>query len=119
MHGCPICYANLNVVHVACAACGVGYEGRFELPRLARLAPDHQQLAEQIVLAAGNLKQVAGVLEVSYPTLRKRLDGLIEALGELRMDDQERTKSLLDSVESGAMGAEQAARLIKELNGAA
>ena len=104
---------------MSCRACGLAFEGRFGLPRLARLEPGQQRLVEQIVLAAGNLKDVAGVLEVSYPTLRKRLDGLIEALRALRRADDDHTDRLLDAVETGAMAAEEAARLIEELNGAA
>jgi hypothetical protein len=97
----------------------VGYDGGFELPRLARLGAEQQRLVERIVLAAGNLKDVAAEVEISYPTLRKRIDGLIEALSDLRDRDDERTKRLLDGVERGATSAEQAARLIKEMNGGA
>lgn len=95
------------------------YEGTFCLPRLARLAPEHQRLAEQIVLAAGNLKEVARGMGVSYPTLRKRLDAAITALGALRKDDESRTQALLDDVEAGRLTPEAAARLIKEMHGGA
>lgn len=71
------------------------------------------------MLAAGNLKEVAGALEISYPTLRKRLDALILALRELRATDAARTARLLDGVEAGTTTAEEAARLIGEMNGGA
>ena len=116
---CANCSNVVEITRAGCPACGLGYEGRFHLPRLARLEPEHQHLAEQIVLTAGNLKEVAGALDVSYPTLRKRLDGLILALKDLRAGDAARTRSLLDAVETGRMSAEEAARLIKEMNGAA
>jgi len=89
------------------------------MPRLARLEADHQQLAEQILLAAGNLKEVAGVLEVSYPTLRKRIDALIGALEALRGRDDALGHRYLEAVERGTMAPEEAARRIKELNGGA
>jgi hypothetical protein len=104
---------------VACPACRLAYEGSFDLPRLARLVAGHQQLAERILLAGGNLKEVAGALEVSYPTLRKRIDGLIEALEALRGDDDALGERYLEAVERGAMAPEEAARRIKELNGGA
>ena len=116
---CANCSNALEITRAACRACGLGYEGRFHLSRLARLEPGHQHLAEQIVLTAGNLKEVAGALDISYPTLRKRLDGLIRALKDLRAGDAARTRSLLDAVEAGRMSAEEAARLIKEMSGAA
>jgi hypothetical protein len=76
-------------------------------------------LAEQVLLAAGNLKEVAGVLEVSYPTLRKRIDSLVRALEVLRGQDESRGQRYLESVEAGTMAPEEAARRIKELNGGA
>ncbi|MDH3429744.1 MAG: DUF2089 domain-containing protein [Gammaproteobacteria bacterium] len=117
MHQCLNCESNLAVAKLHCEACQVSYEGDFSLPRLARLSPPHQHLAEQLVLAAGNLKLMATSLEVSYPTLRKRLDELVEAVVRLRSDDDARTVELLKAVEAGEMLPETAARLIKELKG--
>ncbi|MDX1484924.1 MAG: DUF2089 family protein [Alphaproteobacteria bacterium] len=117
MRQCVNCATDLEIEKIRCPACGLGYEGHFALPRLARLETAHYQLAEQIIMAAGNLKQVAEALEVSYPTLRKRVDGLIEALGRLKSEDQARGAALLDEVEAGRRTPEEAARLVKELNG--
>ena len=119
MRHCSICDSNLAVERLRCMTCGLTYEGRFGVPRLARLTPEQQELAEQIVVAAGNLKEVAGRLEVSYPTLRKRIDSLVLALRSLRAQDETETRALLDQVEAGAMTAEEAARLISEINGGA
>lgn len=117
MHQCLNCESSLAVAKLHCETCQVSYEGDFSLPRLARLSPPQQHLAEQLVLAAGNLKQMASSLEVSYPTLRKRLDELVEALARLRAADDARTAKLLEAVEAGDMLPETAARLIKELKG--
>ena len=119
MHKCVNCGGSIAVARMACEACGLGFEGRFNLPRLARLSAAEQDLGERLLLAGGNLKEVAGALEVSYPTLRKRLDDLIAALRRLRDEDEKRCQVYLDAVESGAMTPEEAARLIKELKGAA
>jgi hypothetical protein len=100
-----------------CPACSLTYAGGFRTPRLARLAPEHQRLAEQVILAAGNLKEIAAELEVSYPTLRKRLDVLIDALSALRAADQAQIDAWLKAVEGGTMTAEHAARLIRETGG--
>ncbi len=116
---CVNCQGVIEVERVRCPDCGLAYEGRFAHTRLARLGPAHQLLVEQIVLAAGNLKDVAARLDVSYPTLRKRLDTLIASLEQLRSEDEARTRSMLDQVEAGSLTAEEAARLIKEMNGGA
>ena len=87
------------------------------MPRLARLDGEHQRLIEQIILAGGNLKDVAASIEISYPTLRKRLDALIASLNRLKAEDEERANTILDDVRAGSMSPEAAARQIKELNG--
>ena len=119
MHHCGNCAGELEIERVACPACRLAYEGRFHLPRLARLEAEHQRLAEQVLLAAGNLKEVAGVLEVSYPTLRKRIDAMIRALESLRGQDDSLGRRYLEAVEAGTMAPEEAARRITELNGGA
>jgi len=118
MHQCINCQSELEIRELRCAACEIGYVGDFQPPRLARLSASQQLLAEQLVLAAGNLKQMAASLEVSYPTLRKRLDELIDALTGLRSADDARADGYLKAVEAGRLTPEAAARRIKELNGA-
>lgn len=117
MHQCLNCHSTLAVAKLHCDTCGITYAGSFSLPRLARLSPAQQQLAEQLVLAAGNLKLMAANLGVSYPTLRKRLDELVAALRELRAADSEQADKYLGAVEAGEMVPETAERLIKELQG--
>lgn len=117
MHECPNCRSTLTLYSLHCEICAIGFTGRFELPRLARLKPDQQHLAEHLILGAGNLKHVSAQLEVSYPTLRKRLDELVGALAALREADEAMTAALLDEVEQGGITPEAAARRITELHG--
>ena len=117
MCNCPKCQQGIEIERVYCAACGLRFEGRFALPRLARLTPEHQHMAELLVLCAGNLKEMAAVLDLSYPTVRKRLDALVDAMRSLRDEDDKQTQVLLDDVEAGTVRAEEAARLIKEMSG--
>ncbi|MDH3532224.1 MAG: DUF2089 domain-containing protein [Gammaproteobacteria bacterium] len=118
MHQCVNCHSSLSVAKLRCPSCAISFSGSFELPRLARLAPPQQHLVEHLVLAAGNLKQMAASLEVSYPTLRKRLDELVLALDGLRQSDEARAAALLEDVAAGSTSPESAARLIREMHGA-
>jgi hypothetical protein len=117
MTQCAICQGELEIERVRCEACGLALEGRFGQPRLGRLSPEDQRLIEAIVLAACNLKDVALLMEVSYPTLRKRLDRAIEELKALRDRDAAAARDLLDRVEAGSLTPEEAARRIRENNG--
>jgi len=116
---CPVCHTALEVSEYTCPACALTLRGRFLLPRLARLDAEQQQLAEQLILAGGNLTELAREQGISHPTLRKRLDSLIAALQALRAEDERRTGELLTAVEQGTMAPEFAARLIREQNGGA
>ncbi len=71
----------MNVERYACDACGTRLEGRFELGPLARLGPQETAFVELFVRVRGNLKQMERILEVSYPTLRSRLEAVIGQLG--------------------------------------
>ncbi len=100
-----------------CSACAVTMSGAFAAPRLARLAGEQQRLIERVILAGGNLKEVARGSQISYPTFRKRLEAVIADLSQLRREDDRQSQSLLDDVEAGRLAPEAAARLIREMNG--
>ena len=117
MHHCLNCSGEIEIERTSCRSCGLAYEGRFSLPRLARLPAEYHALAERILLAGGNLKEVAGVENVSYPTLRKRVDALIQALDSLRAADEARAEQWLEAVEAGRMTPDEAARRMKESSG--
>ena len=85
------------------------------MSRVAGLPVEHQRFIEMFVLAGGNLKQIAEQVGVSYPTIRSRLDKVIDALrGEIAKTQRVRG-SVLDAVEPGKSNAADAARLIKRI----
>lgn len=78
---CPACGRGMAVERYVCDACGTRVEGRFALVPLARLGPQEAAFVELFVRVRGNLKQMERILEVSYPTLRSRLETVIGQLG--------------------------------------
>ena len=80
---CPSCEGPLQVVRLECSACGTEVSGRYDLPPLARLPEREQQFVLEFVKASGSLKEMAKQLNLSYPTVRNRLDDLIETLKKL------------------------------------
>ena len=114
MSQCQSCHSTLSVTRLHCEACDISLEGRFGTPRLSRLGPEDQRLVEAFVLSGGNLKSLAEELGLSYPTVRKRIDALIDALRDLKANDEKQAQLWLQEVESGALRAEAAARLMRE-----
>ena len=117
MRTCALCEGELRLERVRCRACGMSYEGDMMQSRLARLGAEEQALVERMVLASGNLKEVALGIGVSYPTLKKRIDGLVAALSRLREHDEAEAEAMLGEVEQGALAPEEAARRIAERSG--
>jgi hypothetical protein len=111
---CPACQHPLRIERLRCEACQTTVEGRFGWPRLARLAAEDQQLVELLLLASGSLKAVAKQLGISYPTMRKRLDALIEQLELQVKHDEQQRRQLLKDVAAGKRSAAEAARQIRE-----
>lgn len=80
---CPSCSSDLHVVELACPDCTTSVRGDYPLPPMSRLGADDQQFALAFVLHSGSLKEMARLYGVSYPTVRNRLDSLIERLGAI------------------------------------
>ena len=77
---CPACSNGLNVKSLICQNCLTEVQGRYYLPPLAGLSLDDQQFILDFIKASGSLKEMAGLLGLSYPTVRNRLDEIIERI---------------------------------------
>jgi hypothetical protein len=117
MKQCPVCQNSLKTIKMKCEECNMTYEGAFTMPRLMRLSPHNLKLAESFLLSGGNLKGLSEQVGISYPTLRKQIDAMIEELSTLRAEDNNTIENILKAIENGDMKAEHGLRLIKELNG--
>ena len=105
----------MRITRVTCTACGLSHEGEFHTPRLYRLNPEEQQFIELFVLASGSLKQTAEQLGISYPTVRNRLDRLIDTLRRERQDDEARKDRILKDIEDGRIPPRKGMRLIEAI----
>src|SRR5215203_2073565 len=77
---CPYCGVTMVVSRMTCGRCDVSVDAPFPMSRLGSLPVEHQKFIEMFVLAGGNLKEIAEQTGVSYPTIRSRLDKVIESL---------------------------------------
>jgi hypothetical protein len=95
-----------------------------ELPTwVASLDEDDLQLIRRFVLASGSLKDLAAEYDVSYPTIRARVDAVIERLRVLdrnSADDvlEARMRILVAEGELAPRMAKELIRLHKETKGA-
>jgi len=78
---CPACNNQLKVKSLICEQCETEIQGQYELPPLASLCPDDQAFILDFMKASGSLKEMAKLMRLSYPTVRNRLDEIIEHIG--------------------------------------
>lgn len=80
---CPACDSEMSVVKLFCGSCETEVAGKFNFPTLMRLEPEEQEFVVQFLLYSGSLKEMANKMGKSYPTVRNKLDELIEKIKTL------------------------------------
>jgi hypothetical protein len=112
---CPYCSQPMAVTRMTCHGCRVSIDAAFPSPRLTNLPSEHQRFIEIFIMAGGNLKQMAEQAGVSYPTVRSRLDKVIEAL-RLEIGRARAARgTAADGVATSEMSADEAAKIIKSV----
>lgn len=113
---CPACGGTMVIRRLECETCGTAVEGRFSRSRFDRLTPEQQEFVEVFLIARGNIKEVERVLGISYPTVRNRLESVLESMGH-RIDkepDADRRNRILSALDRGELSVAEA---IKQLRG--
>ena len=78
---CPVCTSELAVTRLRCGECGTTIEGEFSVGRFGRLTREQTQVLESFLRSRGNLRDMERELGISYPTVRARVEQLVQALG--------------------------------------
>ncbi len=113
---CPVCEGSLKAIKLKCESCGTVIENSFDFPPLMKLSKEHMEFAEVFLKCRGNIKDVEKELGISYPTVRAKLDQVIEALsdGKTVISDRQAEvantfqKDILQQLEEGLITAEEA-----------
>ncbi|MBX3111751.1 MAG: DUF2089 domain-containing protein [Fimbriimonadaceae bacterium] len=121
---CPVTGEPLYVSELTSLSGDVVLRGRFKLPQTTRLDQDQQRFLEVFIRARGVISTMEKELGLSYPTVRARLDGLLDALGYEPLktsgakDDSraaEARRKVLKMLEDGKLTAADAKAKLKEL----
>lgn len=118
---CPICGHELLVSRLSCRQCGTNLEGEFSTCKFCQLPAEQAEFVEVFIKCRGNIKEVEKELGISYPTVRSRLEGVIQALGfhsernEARDTSAEMRLDILDSLEKGEISSQEALAQLKKI----
>ncbi len=77
---CAHCKAVLTLEKARCGGCGQVLEGQWELPALARLELEEQVFVVAFLRNHGSIRRMEEVFSVSYPTIKNRLNRIVERL---------------------------------------
>lgn len=89
---CPSCQRMLEVNRLVCNACETSVEGKYSLPVLVQLSSEDQDFIIKLIQASGSLKEMASIYGISYPTVRNRLDSLIEKISQINEKIQKKAE---------------------------
>ncbi|MGH2517358.1 MAG: DUF2089 domain-containing protein [Ktedonobacterales bacterium] len=142
---CPVCGETMVVTRLSCGRCGSSLEGAFRLTplpgaaptsrsgplagrgedarfgRLTRLDATQLEFVETFLRCRGNIKNVEDMLGISYPTVKRRLAGVLDTMG-LALDDDQPTvadarrvrREILADLAAGRITTEEAHRKLAE-----
>lgn len=117
---CPVCGGEYEISTLTCKKCKSELNGRFDGCEFCSLSESDKSFLLTFVKCRGNIKEVEKELNISYPTVRNRLEGLISRLGfePNKLDEtalkQERQK-IIQQLENGDITATEAAEILKNL----
>ena len=116
---CPVCGENLNVSVLKCDGCNTSIHGNFTLSKFDYLSVSQQEFALVFIKNGGNIKLIEKELNISYPTVKKNLDELINALGFEKINEIEAVKLTKDDIyralKNGEITFEEAEEMLKEV----
>ncbi len=113
---CPICQSDLEVTRAYCAHCDTTIEGHFtpSANPFSSLNKEQMYFLITFIRCEGRLNRMEEELNLSYPTLRNRLQEILRVLGfEPRADESQKPSSedrlrILDALAKGEITAEAA-----------
>ncbi len=106
---------NVFVSSVRCGDCETRFEGQFEIPGLLKLNPDDLNFITLFVQHSGSLKEMAKEMDISYPTVRNRLNEIIDALMKTQNIKIKENEKILKDLEAGKISAKDAAKKLSKL----
>jgi hypothetical protein len=77
---CPDCKQPMKLSKAVCPFCGIAMDGEFEVSPLGKLSLDDQTFVMAFVRHHGSLKKMEGLFDISYPTVKNRLNAIAAAL---------------------------------------
>lgn len=112
---CPICGGDTVVTEFTCNQCHSTVQGRFSLNKFSKLTDEQMWMVERFLFHRGSLKDLGHEMGISYPTVRNKLEEVVEALGyrpKADGDDASR-EEILNKLRDKEITADEAVELLR------
>ena len=119
---CPVCGNKLSVTKLSCNKCSTTIEGDFHPCEFCSLPEEDLDFVKVFIKCRGSIKDVEKELGISYPTVRSKLDAVINSLGLEAKEpyiENEKIKAekseILNQLSRGELSPKEATERIKNL----
>ena len=116
---CPVCGGTYEITALTCKKCESALGGHFTGCDFCSLGNEDAAFVLTFLKCRGSIKDVEKELGISYPTVRGRLDAVLDRLGlkstTSMLDIKAERRNILARLENGEITAEQAAEQLKNL----
>ena len=119
---CPVCSGSLDVTVMACVCCQIEIKGSFRPHWLTGLDGDQLDFLLTFVRCRGVIRDIEALLGISYPTVRNRVDQLVDAVEGLLGQTEtpavpiDPRIAVLERLASGEISADRAMTLLDALS---
>jgi hypothetical protein len=110
----------LTISSLTCDGCKTRLEGSFTTCKFCKLPVEQQEFVEVFIKCRGSIKDVEKELGISYPTVRNRLDSVVQALGygverQDFGDEKARKQEIVTALQNGEITTQEAARQLRRI----
>ena len=113
---CPVCANKHKAIILRCNNCNTVIDNEFELSKFDYLNNEQLYFIETFIKCRGSIKEVERDLGISYPTVRAKLDEVIESLGYKTKETKVKqdNKDILVALENGDISVDEAISKLKD-----
>lgn len=120
LNSCPVCSHNLTITKLECNHCHTKIEGQFVSCKFCQLPLEQIDFITIFLKCRGNIKDVEKELGISYPTVRNRLDSVLNSLGYQsdkgeQPQETSRRQDILAALENGEITSEEATSQLRKI----
>lgn len=107
MARCPECKHPMKIGRMVCPACDLTLDGEFDVSLLGSLPMEDQLFCIAFLRSHGSIKKMEGLFDISYPTVKNRLNAIVAQL-DAAFESPTPNRVVLDRLARGEMSVEEA-----------